>query len=145
MKLMELMKRKKQKEETPLLQCEACGIKATRRSLHAHHDDYARPDVTRLLCPHCHSAWHKENGKANNHHLAAHYFDPKDHLQVDDGQRYINSKQTAARLGISPATLHRWRNDGYGPPHIQVQKGGAVRYLVQDVMEWEDRLRNEQP
>lgn len=44
--------------------CESCGIK--HRSIHGHHDDYAKALDVRWLCPPCHKAWHQENGEAKN-------------------------------------------------------------------------------
>jgi hypothetical protein len=44
--------------------CESCGD--TKKRLHAHHDDYAKPLDVRFLCPQCHVNWHKENGEGLN-------------------------------------------------------------------------------
>jgi len=43
--------------------CSECG--AT-ESLHAHHDDYARPLNVRWLCAAHHKQWHDENGEGLN-------------------------------------------------------------------------------
>ena len=42
--------------------CECCGEK----TVHAHHDDYAKPLEVRWLCSPCHNNWHTENGEALN-------------------------------------------------------------------------------
>jgi hypothetical protein len=43
--------------------CEVCG---TKESVHAHHDDYAKPLNVRWLCAAHHKQWHAENGEAAN-------------------------------------------------------------------------------
>lgn len=43
--------------------CEMCGIK---KSVHAHHDDYAKPLNVRWLCAAHHRQWHVANGEAKN-------------------------------------------------------------------------------
>lgn len=43
--------------------CAACGADD---SVHAHHDDYAKPLDVRWLCPACHKAWHVLHGEAPN-------------------------------------------------------------------------------
>jgi transposase-like protein len=42
--------------------CEICGSV----SVHAHHDDYAKPLEVRWLCPKHHKQWHDENGEGLN-------------------------------------------------------------------------------
>ncbi len=43
----------------------------------------------------------------------------------------LNESQTAELLGISPATLRRWRWAGQGPAFRKL--GGAVRYAMDDI------------
>lgn len=43
--------------------CENCGIS---ESVHAHHDDYAKPLNVRWLCAGHHKQWHEENGEGKN-------------------------------------------------------------------------------
>lgn len=43
--------------------CEVCG---TVTSVHAHHDDYAKPLNVRWLCAAHHSQWHRDNGEGEN-------------------------------------------------------------------------------
>ena len=45
-------------------ECESCGV--SRKRLHGHHDDYAKPLEVRWLCAKCHKDWHKEHGEAKN-------------------------------------------------------------------------------
>lgn len=44
--------------------CEQCGT--DERSIHAHHDDYAKQLDVRWLCAPCHQQWHAEHGEAKN-------------------------------------------------------------------------------
>lgn len=45
--------------------CETCGKTGTaadgRNIVHAHHDDYRKPEQVRWLCQTCHHEWHKHN------------------------------------------------------------------------------------
>ena len=43
--------------------CEICGII---ESVHAHHDDYAKPLNVRWLCAAHHHQWHAKHGEAKN-------------------------------------------------------------------------------
>ena len=136
MKLMELMKRKRPTK------CEECDIETTpfesgRSRLHAHHDDYAKPDDVRYLCPACHGAWHTANGKGANHHLSKHYTKPDRTYETV----WMRPADVAQALCVSNATLCRWRTDGYGPPFVRMSNR-VVRYRVDEVSEWEDRLRD---
>jgi len=45
-------------------ECSECGVK--HRSIHGHHDDYAKPTIVRWLCPSCHKKWHIANGEGLN-------------------------------------------------------------------------------
>lgn len=48
------------------LHAEPCEICGTSKSVHAHHDDYAKPLNVRWLCAAHHKEWHVENGEAKN-------------------------------------------------------------------------------
>jgi len=49
---------------------------------------------------------------------------------------YLTTEQAAARLGLQPRTLERWRWAGLGPKFRKL--GGAVRYAPQDLDAWAD-------
>ena len=52
---------------------------------------------------------------------------------------YMSTRQVAAYLGLSPRTLENYRCRGGGPPfHVF---GGAVRYLLSDVVNWASKRR----
>ena len=48
----------------------------------------------------------------------------------------MNTKQVAHHLGLSEATIKRWRKENYGPKWYRIGKR-FVRYKLSDVLEWE--------
>ena len=50
------------------------------------------------------------------------------------GRRYVNTREAAARLGLSPSTLARYRITGTGPWYYRF--GGCVRYRGDDLEAW---------
>jgi predicted DNA-binding transcriptional regulator AlpA len=54
-------------------------------------------------------------------------------------QRWINEKQVSEVTGIAVQTLRNWRQLRRGFPYSKV--GRAVRYAVQDVMEFMEARR----
>lgn len=46
----------------------------------------------------------------------------------------LDSREVAAYLKVSEATLSRWRTDKKGPPFLRM--GGITRYRVDDVEAW---------
>jgi hypothetical protein len=48
---------------------------------------------------------------------------------------HLSERALATRWSISPRTLQRWRQDGYGPSYLKL--GGRVVYPVAYVEEWE--------
>ena len=52
-----------------------------------------------------------------------------------DDRRYMDTREAAARLGLAPATLARYRITGEGPVHHRF--GGCVRYRGDDLEAWE--------
>ena len=52
----------------------------------------------------------------------------------DNGSHYLNTREAAAWLNLSPRTLDRYRVSGDGPAFHRF--GGRVRYLVADLEAW---------
>ena len=51
------------------------------------------------------------------------------------GQGLLNEWQVAVLVGMSVATVRRWRLQGKGPQFIRVS-AAAVRYKIEDVAAW---------
>lgn len=51
---------------------------------------------------------------------------------------HLRERELAQRLGVSQRTLQRWRNTGYGPSFLRA--GGAIRYRLVDVLEFESSV-----
>lgn len=49
--------------------------------------------------------------------------------------QFLDTKEVAEMIGISPNTLAAWRSMGKGPPYMQIGQG-AVRYKEADIVEW---------
>ena len=47
-----------------------------------------------------------------------------------------NEHYAAAFLGVSVATIRRWRREGRGPRFKRL--GGMIRYAITDLQEWWD-------
>lgn len=47
----------------------------------------------------------------------------------------LKSKEVAEMLGITTATLLRWRNEGIAPRHVRLPSG-IVRFRIEDVEKW---------
>ncbi len=56
-----------------------------------------------------------------------------------NGSNYLNTREAAAWLSLSPRTLDRYRVSGDGPAFHRF--GGRVRYLVADLEEWASARR----
>lgn len=55
-------------------------------------------------------------------------------LNLSEGREtptYLRTAQAAARLGLQPSTLEKWRSTGGGP--LFVKLGRAVRYRMADL------------
>ncbi len=54
-------------------------------------------------------------------------------------QTLLTTKQLAEKLGISVATIERWRanNEQNQPPYIRLSSG-AIRYNPTDIQKWLD-------
>lgn len=65
-----------------------------------------------------------------------------DHFSTRDPLDLVHERELAARWRKSPRTLHRWRTQGYGPPHVEI--GGSVFYRIADILAFEvPRSRDE--
>ena len=53
---------------------------------------------------------------------------------VADGIVLLNTRKAAARLGLSPRTLARYRMSGTGPAFVRL--GRSVRYRIEDLDAW---------
>lgn len=51
------------------------------------------------------------------------------------GEQFLSEIDLAARWAMSSKTLTRWRGQRRGPPFVKL--GGAVRYAMSDVLEFE--------
>ena len=47
---------------------------------------------------------------------------------------YVNERELAARLGLSPITLRKWRFEGRGPAFSRF--GAAIRYPEAEITTW---------
>ena len=52
---------------------------------------------------------------------------------------WVSKYGAAARLGLSPRTLDRWRAEGTGPPWARL--GGSARYRIGDLDAWAESQR----
>ena len=63
----------------------------------------------------------------------------REERERESESHYMSTRQVAAYLGLSPRTLENYRCRGGGPPfHVF---GGAVRYLLSDVVNWASKRR----
>jgi hypothetical protein len=52
---------------------------------------------------------------------------------------FLNTKEAAAWLGLTPNTLEKWRVQGGGPPYRK--HGRYVRYHLDDLIAWSEASR----
>ena len=57
----------------------------------------------------------------------------------ENGRNYLNTREAAAWLGLSPRTLDRYRVSGEGP--VFHRFGSRVRYLLADIEAWASARR----
>ncbi len=50
--------------------------------------------------------------------------------------KLLNDHEVAARVGVSVATVRRWRQLGTGPLYLKI--GALARYRLQDIHDWLD-------
>ena len=57
----------------------------------------------------------------------------------------LTSKDLAVRCQVSEVTVRRWRLAGTGPAYIKLGTGktSGVRYLLEDVLAWQQSNRQE--
>ena len=60
---------------------------------------------------------------------------------ADNSHHYMNTREVAALLGLSPRTLDRYRVSGDGPAFHKF--GNRVRYLRTDVEAWASKRRRQ--
>ncbi len=60
---------------------------------------------------------------------------------ADSSRHYMNTREVAALLGLSPRTLDRYRVSGDGPAFHKF--GNRVRYLRADVEAWASKRRRQ--
>ena len=49
-------------------------------------------------------------------------------------EKFLSTRQVAALLTISPRSLHRYREDGGGPPYLRL--GHRIMYPTDDLLDW---------
>ncbi len=52
---------------------------------------------------------------------------------------FLRERELASRWQMSTRTLQRWRAENYGPAYVRI--GGAIRYLMDDILAYEARGR----
>jgi len=50
------------------------------------------------------------------------------------GAELMNGHEAAAKLGIHPSTLARWRSEGAGPKYVQM--GARIMYRESAIEQW---------
>lgn len=50
--------------------------------------------------------------------------------------KVLTPDEVGAIVGVSAATLERYRNEGAGPNFLRIGPGGLIKYLESDVEEW---------
>ena len=58
---------------------------------------------------------------------------------ADSDQELMNTREAAAYLHVSTATLTSWRSRGNGPPYRK--HGGRVVYALEDLRAWSELRR----
>lgn len=61
-----------------------------------------------------------------------------DHRASSPGEALLDEGGVAATVGVSVATVRRWRQQRTGPPFVRV--GACVRYRPADLAAWIDTL-----
>ncbi|MAQ83682.1 MAG: hypothetical protein CMH12_10665 [Maritimibacter sp.] len=64
----------------------------------------------------------------------------KRHLLEEANGLLLRERELAQRWKTSQRTLQRWRSENFGPAYIRI--GGAIRYPMKDVLDYEARNRS---
>lgn len=59
-------------------------------------------------------------------------------MSKQDGVPRLTRREAAAQLGVSKATLDRWRARGVGPAFYRI--GGSIRYRAEDLHAFVQRV-----
>ena len=62
----------------------------------------------------------------------------RQHSQLDTNPA-LTQNDLVIRWGCSMRTLQRWRTNGSGPTFVRL--GGSIRYLMSDIIAFEDQSR----
>ncbi|MBT2467295.1 helix-turn-helix domain-containing protein [Streptomyces sp. ISL-66] len=52
------------------------------------------------------------------------------------GRGFLNVRDAAEHLGLSPCTLYVWRHRRQGPPSFRMGRNGRVMYRIEMLDEW---------
>ena len=58
---------------------------------------------------------------------------------TEKNETYLTVNQVAARFGVSRDTIYRWKREGKFPMARKLSKG-STRWLLSDVVDWEETL-----
>jgi len=58
---------------------------------------------------------------------------------MEKTQNFLNDKEAARFLSLSPQTLRNWRTQSRGPAYIKA--GRAIRYAIDDLRSFMDQNR----
>lgn len=58
---------------------------------------------------------------------------------MGDHDVYLDTREAAELLKLSPVTLNQWRSHDCGPPYLRL--GRAIRYRLADLRAWADAQR----
>lgn len=57
-------------------------------------------------------------------------------MPAGDDLYLVTTDEAAKRLGLSPYTLRRKRNEGTGPRFVRLGARGGIRYRLADLAAW---------
>ena len=62
---------------------------------------------------------------------------PSSRIEAELSQVFLQEADLARRLQLSVKCIQAWRLKGDGPIFLKLGRRGAVRYRMQDVLNWE--------